>query len=160
MSGAAQVKDSAIMNAYGKALAECVQGPRDQFGERLIRMFLNSWEDPQLRPQLLAIFRAAFTSEDGAAVLRDFMSNQLFERVADKLKVSPLDLGQAAGILTVPPLNLNAAAAQVWGVVILRYVLGIEPIASASQEEIVALLSPTIQGYLGAELNLPEEAND
>ena len=60
--------------------------------------------------------------------------------------------------VNVPPLHLNAAAAQVWGVVILRYMLKIEPIASASQEELVALLSPRIQGYLGAELNLPDGA--
>ena len=87
------------------------------------------------------------------------MSSQLFARVAEALKVSPLNIDQAAGILNVSPLNLNAAAAQVWGVVMLRYVLTIEPIASASQEEIITLLSPTIQRYLGAELNVPNEGN-
>ena len=159
MSAPAEVNGSAVLAAYGDALGKCVEGPRDQFGERLIRMFLTSWEDPQLRPQLEGIFRSAFTSEEGADVLRGFLSAELFERVAERLRLSPeLSLEDAASILNVPPLHLNAAAAQVWGVVILRYMLKIEPIASASQEELVALLSPRIQGYLGAELNLPDGA--
>jgi hypothetical protein len=160
VSGAAEVKNSAILTAYGDALGKCVEGPRDQFGERLVRMFLSSWEDPQLGPQLKGMFRSAFTSEEGAEILRGFLSSELFERVAEKLKLSPeLSLEDAASILNVPPLHLNAAAAQVWGVVILRYMLQIEPIASASQEDLVALLAPRIQGYLGAELNLPNGAN-
>jgi tetracycline repressor-like protein len=159
VSGAAEVKDSAILSAYGDALGQCVEGPRDQFGERLVRMFFASWENPQLRPQLEGVFRSAFTSEEGADLLRGFMSNELFERVAEKLKLSPeLSLEDAASILNVPPLALNAAAAQVWGVVILRYILRIEPMASADPEDLIALLAPTIQGYLGAELNLPSGA--
>lgn len=158
MSAPAEVNSSEMMSAYGAALAECVPGPREEFGERLIRKFLSSWENPELRPKLIGIFRAAFTSDEGAAVLQAFMSNQLFERIADSLKVSPLDLDGASGILNVPPLNLNAAASQVWGVVMLRYILEIEPIASAPQEDIVQLLAPTIQRYLGAELQLPSEA--
>jgi Tetracyclin repressor-like, C-terminal domain len=159
VSGDAEVKDSAILTAYGDALGKCVEGPREEFGERLVRMFLTSWDDPQLRPQLEGTFRSAFTSEEGAALLRRFLSNELFERVAEKLKLSPLTLDQAADILNVPPVHLNAAAAQVWGVILLRYILRIEPIASASEEELVALLSPTIQRYLGAELHLPNGAN-
>jgi tetracycline repressor-like protein len=148
MSEAAEV-DSALLAAYGKALAECLDGPREQVGERLIRTFLTSWEDPRLRPQLIEVFRSAFTSDAGATLLRDFMSSRLFARVAEKLKVPPSDIKQAAEMLKVPPLNFNAAAAQVWGVVVVRYVLKIEPIASASVDELVDLLAPTIQRYLG-----------
>jgi tetracycline repressor-like protein len=150
MSGAAEVKDSALLTAYGAVLAECLDGPPEQVGERLIRTFLTSWEDPRLRPQLVELFRSAFTSDAGGTLLRDFMSTRLFAHVAEKLKVAPSDINQAGEMLKVPPLNFNAAAAQVWGVAMLRYVLQVEPIVSASEDEIVDLLAPTIQRYLGA----------
>jgi len=144
-----EMEDSALMAEYADALAACLDGPREQVGERLVRAFLRFWEDPELRPQLVEIFRSAFTSDAGAALLRDFMSTQIYVRVAAKLKVPPSDLKQAAQLLGVPPLNFNTGASQVWGVIMLRYVLRIEPIASTPVDELVGLLAPTIQRYLG-----------
>jgi Tetracyclin repressor-like, C-terminal domain len=63
--------------------------------------------------------------------------------------VPPSDINQTGQLLKVPPLNFNGGAAQVWGVVMLRYVLELEPIASVPVEELVDLLAPTIQRYLG-----------
>lgn len=111
-------------------------GPRAEIGERLVRTFLRLWSDPRLRPQFVGIIRSATTSETGATLLRDFVTSQLFARVA--------------AVLEVPGLNLNAAAAQLVGVVMFRYVLEMEPMASASDDELVALLAPTIQRYLDA----------
>jgi AcrR family transcriptional regulator len=111
-------------------------GPRAEIGERLVRTFLRFWEDPRLRPQFVGVIRSATTSETGAALLREFISSQLFARVAEALDV--------------PRLNLNAVASQVVGVAILRYVLEMEPMASAGEDELVALLAPTIQRYLDA----------
>ena len=155
MSGAAEVKESsAILSTYADALAEAAAeahtGPREQMGERLIRTFLKFWENPQLRPQLLQTVRSGVTGGEGAAQMREFMSSQLFAQVGGALKTAPMNIEQAAAELKVPPLNLNAAAAQVWGVIMLRYILQIEPMASASEDEIVHLLAPTIQRYLVA----------
>jgi AcrR family transcriptional regulator len=111
-------------------------GPRAEIGERLVRTFLRLWSDPRLKPQFVGIIRSATTSEMGAALLRDFISSKIFARVAENLGV--------------PRLNLTAVAAQIVGVVMLRYVLEMEPMASASEEELVALLAPTIQRYLDA----------
>jgi hypothetical protein len=36
----------------------------------------------------------------------------------------------------------------------LRYIIKVEPLASASVEEVVAAVAPTVQRYLTAELNL------
>jgi AcrR family transcriptional regulator len=111
-------------------------GPRAEIGERLMRAFLRLWSDPRLKPQFVGIIRSATTSEMGAALLRDFISSRVFARVAE--------------VLGVPRLNLTAAASQIVGVVMLRYVLEMEPMASASEEELVALLAPTLQRYLDA----------
>jgi AcrR family transcriptional regulator len=109
-------------------------GPREEIGERLARMVLTVWGDPELRPQFVGVIRSATTNEMGARLLREFITSKVFARVADALNV--------------PRLNLNAAASQIVGVVMLRYVLEVEPMASASEEELVALLAPTIQRYL------------
>jgi hypothetical protein len=153
MSGATEAKEgSAILGTYAGALADAAAtahtGPREEMGERLIRTFLAFWEDPERRPQLLETVRSAVAGGPGATQMRDFMSSQLFSQVGGALKTEPMNLDQAAEELKVPPLNLNAAAAQVWGVIMLRYILQIEPMASASADEIVAVLSPTIQRYL------------
>lgn len=110
-------------------------GPREQIGERLVRTFLRFWEDPRLKPQFVGVIRSATTSEAGATLLRDFLSSKLFGRVAETLGTRPL--------------NINGAASQIVGVVMLRYVLEMEPMASASEDELVELVAPSIQGYLG-----------
>jgi hypothetical protein len=135
MSGAAEVENenAALLATYRESLAEAHAGPREQIGERLFRTFLTYWEDPRLNPQFVGSIRAGVTTEEGAAQLRGFLSSELFRQVADE----------------VSPLNLNAAAAQVIGVAMLRYLLEAEPIASASEDELVDLIAPTIQRYLG-----------
>lgn len=117
-------------------IEQVLNGPREEIGERAVRTFLGSWEDPRLRSQLAAVLRSAATSEAGATLFRDFLSSKLVEAVKDTLQL--------------PALNLNAAASQVVGVVMLRYVLEMEPVASASEDELVELFAPTLQRYLGA----------
>ncbi|MEV5707735.1 TetR family transcriptional regulator [Actinoallomurus sp. NPDC052274] len=115
-------------------LGQVMAGPRSQIGERMARTFLRIWSDPRLRPQFVGIFRSAATTEQGAALLRDFITRTILTRVADALDL--------------PPLNLAAAAAQMMGVVLLKYIVQVEPMASATEDDLVALLAPTLQHYL------------
>ena len=43
---------------------------------------------------------------------------------------------------------MQAAAAQLVGLVLLRHVVRLEPLASADDEALVALVAPTVQHYL------------
>jgi hypothetical protein len=115
---------------------EALAGPREQLGERLLRMSLTAWENPRLRPQLLGKVRSATTSDEGAAQLRDHFAAMFVERV-----------GEAVG---APRMALNAVVAQVVGVIMLRYVMRMEPAASASVDELVATFAPVIQRQLEA----------
>jgi len=45
-------------------------------------------------------------------------------------------------------LRIELAAGQLVGVALLRYVLAVEPIASASTSQLVELLTPTLNQYL------------
>jgi AcrR family transcriptional regulator len=118
-------------------LPQLVAGPRDRVGERFVRLFLTVWRDPDRRAPILALLRSATTNEQAAQMMRQFVTEAL---------LTPL-----AGALGLPALRITAAASQLVGLVMLRHVIGIEPLASADEEEIVRLVAPTIQRYLDGE---------
>jgi tetracycline repressor-like protein len=49
---------------------------------------------------------------------------------------------------TEGPLRTSLIATQMAGLIMVRYIIKVEPIASAPPETIVALIGPTIQRYL------------
>ena len=59
-------------------------------------------------------------------------------------------LGRLAEALELdrPQLRASLAASQLVGLAMLRYVVKLEPLASASPEDLAAWLGPTLQRYL------------
>jgi AcrR family transcriptional regulator len=117
-------------------LAPLIAGGRENLGEGLARLFLGLWEDAALRLQLVAMVRSSLASEAAAALLREFVSRQLAGRLA-----IALDLPQAR-------LRATLAGSQLAGLAMVRYVVGVEPLASAPIETVVAAIAPTLQRYL------------
>ncbi|MGW2117331.1 TetR/AcrR family transcriptional regulator [Streptomyces zhihengii] len=114
-----------------------ILGPSTEgIGERLARYFVAVWENPVSRAPMLAVIRSALTHEGAAKVMRAFVARRLLERVAAELEV--------------PDARFRAelAASQMVGIAMLRYVLKVEPLASADPEEIVRMVAPTLQRYL------------
>ena len=56
-------------------------------------------------------------------------------------------VGEALGIDRAE-LRMPLVASQVMGVILLRYVLRVEPIASLPSDQLVATYAPTLQRYL------------
>ncbi|WP_237105081.1 TetR family transcriptional regulator [Nonomuraea sp. MG754425] len=110
-----------------------VDGPREEIGERLVRLILRVTASAETREPLVALIRSAMTNDQVVGMFREFLTNALLYQVADRLEV--------------PYLRIEAAFAQMFGVVMARYVLKLEPLASASPEELVELLAPTVQRY-------------
>lgn len=137
---------AALEFAFAPALeAREILGPGPEgVGERLVRTFLSVWEVPEVRERLIAVIRSALTEEPAAAMLREFVSRELLVRVAAQLDVPD------------PRLRAELAASHMVGVAILRYVLQVEPLASAGTDELVGLIAPTLQRYLtGVEPTAP-----
>ena len=107
----------------------------DGLGERLVSFFLETWDSPAGSP-LLGLIRSVVGSERAAAVLRDFVSREVLGRLAEALE------------LDRPQLRASLAASQLVGLAMLRYVVKLEPLASASPEDLAAWLGPTLQRYL------------
>ncbi|MEU2916084.1 TetR/AcrR family transcriptional regulator [Streptomyces massasporeus] len=134
-----QVFEAAITLSFGPALQApkaIEEGPLDGVGERLARFFFGIWENPATRAPLLAIVRSALTNDTAAAVFRRIIATQVLRRIAVRLELPDAEL------------RAELAAAQLVGTAILRYVLKIEPLASADPEQVIARLAPVVQGHL------------
>jgi AcrR family transcriptional regulator len=120
----------------GAVLPDLLAGDPAELGERFARLFIGLWSDEAFREPMLALLRSATTSERGAQMLREFVGAAFLSRVATAVE------GPDAALRTA------TAAAQLVGIVLLRYVIGVPPLAAATDEEIVALVAPTLQRYL------------
>ncbi|RVU16786.1 TetR/AcrR family transcriptional regulator [Streptomyces antnestii] len=139
-----QVFEAAVEVAFAPALhasAAVEEGPLDGAGERLTRFILSVWENPATRAPLLAIVRSAVNNEAAAAVFRRLIAVQLLRKIARRLDL-PAEEAE---------LRAELAAAQLVGIAMLRYVIRVEPLASADVERIVARVAPVVQGHLTGE---------
>ena len=112
-------------------------------GERLVRFFLSVWdEQPSVRPILTGIVRSAMTDPDAALLLRDFLGRQgLFQLVA---AIAP-NRAEFRAVLV---------GSQLIGLAMARYIVGLEPLASANAEDVVASMGPAIERYLIGDLGV------
>lgn len=116
-------------------LLPAIAGGIDGAAERMLRVFLSVWDDPELRLPLLGVVRGVVDS-DGQRLLRDGFLPVVLEPV-----------GVALGI-DRPGLRMPLVASQVFGLIVMRYVLAVESIASMSADDVVAIYAPTLQRYL------------
>lgn len=119
-----------------EVLAGALASERERLGEAIVRNVLAVWESEETRAQAIALLRSAVTNEKAAAMLRGFVTSAI--------------VGTIAGALEPPDAEYRAAlaASQIVGLGIARFVLALEPISSASAEDLVASIGPTIQRYL------------
>ena len=111
-------------------LAEGVDG----LGERMARRMLTVWDEPANRAALLALVAGAGAHPGAALALREFVLSEI--------------IGRLASALGGDELRATLVASQVVGVIALRYVARVEPLASLDREKLVRLMAPTLQRYL------------
>ena len=110
---------------------------RDGLGERLARTFLGIWDNTPGQGPMLAMLRSAVSDPMAAGSLRDFLSRVVLEPLA-----------QAAGGDEGAPLRASLAASQIVGLAVARYVVALEPLASASIDELAPRLGPVLERHL------------
>jgi len=120
-------------------LAPAIAGGVDGAGERFLTVFLSVWDDPNLQPGLVAFARGVMDPSSSRLLTEGF------------LPVIVRPMGEALGVER-PEHRMPIVASQVLGLILLRYVLRVEPLASMSQEQVVATYAPTIQRYLSGPL--------
>lgn len=116
--------------------AALAAGPRAEMGERMARTFLGIWDHADRTP-VLALLRSAVSHDDAATMFRQFVEDAVVGTVAE-----------AIGGGEDARLRATLAATQLVGVALARYLVGIEPLASAPSEELVRRLAPVLQLHL------------
>lgn len=122
-----------------EVLPQVLSGGLDGVGERLLRLFFTVWEDDETRVPLLALVRGAL-DPGGQRFVRDGFVRMVLAPIG-----STLDLDQTDRRITL-------VASQLLGIVVARYLVALEPLASAPVDELVATYAPTLQRYLAEPL--------
>ncbi|NUT33798.1 MAG: TetR/AcrR family transcriptional regulator [Hamadaea sp.] len=122
-------------------VAIVAEGGKDNVGENLLRTFLGVWDSP-VGTAGAALLRSAMSSEWTARLLREFLLTQILRRIGKMLDLDPAEA----------PTRAALVATQIAGLAMMRYIIKLEPIASASPETLVAMIAPTIQRYVTGEL--------
>jgi AcrR family transcriptional regulator len=114
--------------------------PVRERGEAIVRNVIWSWTQPEIREVLSSILLTAAHEPRTREKLRAFVTASLLPAIASRIE------GEER------LLRASLIASQVVGLALLRWVWEIEPIASLPDDELVALVGPTIQRYLTGRL--------
>lgn len=118
------------------SVSEAITAPLDTRGEAIVRSMLRAWTDPEVAPVLRAIILTAAHVPAARDRLRFIVTTALVGATAEQLD------GEARLV------RAALVASQVIGLAVMRHVWEVEPLRSMDEEQLVALVAPTVQGYL------------
>lgn len=105
--------------------------------ERLLTALVITWDEPDTGDPLRALARAAIVDSDLASLVADAVGAEIISRVAARIG------GRGARRRATVFISLTA------GLIMSRYLLCIEPLASMPREDVVQLLTPALRFTLG-----------
>ena len=122
-------------------IAAAVSGDLRSAGPRLVRLSLTAWDDAADGATFRTLLRWMATDVSAPEAIQAYATEQIAVPMAEALKQSGLPEVSARERATL-------AGSQLVGLAMIRYVLRLDPIASASVEHLVEVVGPTIQHYL------------
>jgi AcrR family transcriptional regulator len=112
--------------------------PGETTGVHIVRSALTAWETPGVREAFIGLLRSALTSEQAAAMVREFVTRAV---------LAPMAVG-AGGDPEDTALRASLIGSQMLGLAMARYLLRFEPLASAPPDDLAAAIGPSIDRYL------------
>jgi AcrR family transcriptional regulator len=143
--GTAHKLFSAAANAPvepGDVLASVIDGDRAEIGQRLVRAFLTVWDGPAGSAGV-ALLRSAMGNRWAGKLFHEFVVTQILGKVQSGLGLDPADAR----------LRISLVASQMVGLAMVRYVLRVEPLASAPADLLIVTVGPVVQHYLTGDLS-------
>lgn len=115
------------------SIAQLLAPGIDGLGDRMVRVTLRMLDDQETRDQLAEMVRDGAGATKATAALREFFETEMVDRVV--------------AFLGVPDARMRVvlATSYLMGVAASRYVLKVEPLASATEDEVVAMVGPMVQ---------------
>lgn len=129
------------------AIAQLLGPGVDGLGERLVLVTLRMLDEPETRDQIAAMVRDGAGAAKATAPLREFLESVIIDRVAAALRVPDARM------------RVTLATSYLVGVAGARYVMRLEPLASASEDEVVRLVAPAVQSALSGASSASAAAN-
>jgi AcrR family transcriptional regulator len=126
-------------------LAAGAPPPGDGLGEHVVRTVLGIWDVAEIRSTFLALLRTATTSDQAAAMLREFVTENILSRVAQLVPEDVAGGGDAE-------FRAALVGSQVIGLGLARYVLSLESLARADTGKLAAAIGPALDRYLASDL--------
>ena len=118
-----------------EVMTAIMPGDPERLGERIVGQFLTIWDQTGGGP-MATILRSIASHDDAARMLREFIGNVMVKRVV------------AAVAPDRPDLRAGLVGSQLFGMGLVRYVLRLEPLASADHATVISAVAPTLQRYL------------
>jgi AcrR family transcriptional regulator len=119
-----------------ETLPSVLAGRRSEAGLRLARFSVELWENPEAREVLTGILRAAVSEPEAAQMARELATQPIVGAITEILGADDA------------PLRANLISSQSVGLVMARYILRVEPIASMDPEALIHAMAPGFQHYL------------
>ena len=119
-----------------EVLPAILAGDPEAVGMRVAELIVSVLENAEARARVLGIVRAAASEPEAARMVRELLTREVWAPGAALLGADDAEL------------RMNLVGSQIVGVVMARYIVGAEPLASLPPEELVAAIGPTLQRYL------------
>jgi AcrR family transcriptional regulator len=120
-----------------EVVGELLAGDPDTIGERMMRRILAVWGEQWAKGgPLIGLIRTAMTHEHAARMMREFFTREVIGRVVESLDVSQ------------PKLRIGLVGSQLLGLAMCRFIVRLEPIASADPETLIACYAPVLQRFM------------
>jgi AcrR family transcriptional regulator len=113
-----------------------LEGDPHTLPQRLLRTAIPIWDNPETGGPIIALIRSAAQDEALANFVREGVQREIVEKVADR--IGGRDARRRA----------SAFCSQMVGLMYTRYVIGIEPLASMSADEITRAFAPALSALL------------
>jgi AcrR family transcriptional regulator len=123
-------------------MAQVLAGDPNRCGHKLVRTFLEVWDSDD-GPSLVAAFRTALADPVTSLMVRDFITTAVIGTLVTAVHLAPDEGPRRAGLI----------GSQMLGLVVGRYLLGLEPLAKMPAPKVVDAIGPTIQRYLAGSLD-------
>lgn len=115
--------------------------PVDQLGPALLRLMLGAWADAEIGPVLRAVLLTAAHDEATREKLRRVVEGSLIG--ASQVGTDGADRSRRSGLVS----------SQIMGLAMMRFVWRVEPVASMTDDELVAAVAPNLQRYIDGDLS-------
>jgi AcrR family transcriptional regulator len=121
------------INQIDRNLGRVLAVPPDRLGEVMLGVILEVWDSPELGPRMRILVQSAAGTPEIAAIAKSILFERLLLPIAKSVGPKDADVRAAA------------ALSQLLGLIVTRYILQVEPIASATRDELIRRFAPAVQ---------------